>query len=115
VLKPGGVLLILEFGKPANPIWRALYFTYLRLVVPIFGLLFCGDSAAYSYILDSLRRYPAQDGVSAQLRDLAFENVEVFNLLGGIMSIHRAFKSATAESFGEGHDVPLESRHLVGQ
>lgn len=92
VLKPGGRLLILDFGKPRNPIWRAAYFAYLRLVVPLFGLLFCGDAAAYSYILDSLRRYPAQDGVTALLRESGCHQVEVHNFLGGIMSIHRAHK-----------------------
>jgi demethylmenaquinone methyltransferase/2-methoxy-6-polyprenyl-1,4-benzoquinol methylase len=92
VLKPGGTLLILDFGKPSNPIWRALYFTYLRAVVPIFGLLFCGDAAAYSYILDSLRHYPAQDGVTTLLRDRGFAPIRVHNFLGGIMSIHQATK-----------------------
>jgi ubiquinone/menaquinone biosynthesis C-methylase UbiE len=42
------------FGKPANHFGAVLYFAYLRVVVPVFGLIFCGDSAAYSYILESL-------------------------------------------------------------
>lgn len=92
VLKPGGTLLVLDFGKPSNRLWRAIYFAYLRLVVPLFGFLFCGDAAAYSYILDSLQRYPAQDGVSDLLRQMGCEKVEVFNLVGGIMSIHRAIR-----------------------
>ena len=110
VLRPGGSLLILDFGKPTNRIWRAGYFAYLRLVVPIFGLLFCGDAAAYSYILDSLRHYPAQDGVKSMLEQLGCEHVEVHNFLGGVMSIHRATKPTL---LGQRHDVTLESRHLV--
>lgn len=110
VLKPGGSLLILDFGKPANPLLRAAYFAYLRLVVPIFGLLFCGDAAAYSYILDSLRHYPAQEGVKSMLETLGCDHVEVHNFLGGVMSIHRATKP---NLLGQRHDIPLESRHLV--
>ena len=112
VLTPGGRLLILDFGKPRNPVWRAIYFAYLRLVVPIFGLLFCGDPAAYSYILESLRNYPAQDGVSALLNELGCRRVEVYNFLGGIMSIHRAARPA---SLRERDDVPLVTSHLVRQ
>lgn len=112
ILKPGGTLLVLDFGKPANSLWRAIYFAYLRVVVPMFGLLFCGDAAAYSYILDSLRRYPAQDGVKKLLSDSGCETVEVFNLLGGIMSIHRASK---ARLLGQRDDIALEARHLVRQ
>jgi demethylmenaquinone methyltransferase / 2-methoxy-6-polyprenyl-1,4-benzoquinol methylase len=115
VLKPGGRLLILDFGKPRNPIWRAIYFAYLRIVVPIFGLIFCGDPAAYSYILESLRNYPAQDGVSTMLRELWCDSVGVYNFLGGIMSIHRAVKPANPPSLRQRHDVPLVTRHLVGQ
>ncbi len=93
VVKPGGRLLILDFGKPANPLWRALYFAYLRFVVPIFGRLLCGDAAAYSYILESLRAYPGQEPVAARLRALGCGRVEVDNLLGGIMAIHRAVRT----------------------
>ena len=112
VLKPGGRLLILDFGKPQNALWRAIYFTYLRAIVPIFGLIFCGDSAAYSYILESLRHYPAQEGVRTLLQELGCEQVEVYNFLGGIMSIHRAAKP---ESLRQSHNIPLIPRHLVRQ
>ena len=46
VAKPGGRLVVLEFGKPRNPFWRAIYFSYLRLFVPCLGLLFCGSASA---------------------------------------------------------------------
>ena len=95
VLEPGGTLLILDFGKPANSLWRGLYFTYLRVVVPIFGLIFCGDSAAYSYILESLEHYPAQEGVTTLLRESDCTEVRVKNFFGGAMSLHIATKAQT--------------------
>jgi demethylmenaquinone methyltransferase / 2-methoxy-6-polyprenyl-1,4-benzoquinol methylase len=90
VMRPGGQLLILDFGRPDNGLWRAIYFAYLRAVVPVFGWLFAGDAAAYRYILDSLENYPAQHGVSELLRKLGCAEVAVHNLLGGMMSIHTA-------------------------
>jgi demethylmenaquinone methyltransferase/2-methoxy-6-polyprenyl-1,4-benzoquinol methylase len=88
VAKPAGRLLILDFGKPDNPIWRGLYFTYLKFFVPLLGWIFCGSSSAYAYILESLKHYPAQRGVAAQMQELGLVNVRIVNLLGGVMSIN---------------------------
>ena len=78
--------------QPAQPIdnalWRVLYFTYLRLCVPVLGLVFCRNAAAYAYILESLKHYPAQNGVAAKMRELGMNNVRIVNLLGGMMSIN---------------------------
>ncbi len=92
VAKPGGRLVILDFGKPANRWWRGVYYAYLRRLVPVFGRLACGDAAAYAYILESLERYAAQEGVSAMLRELGAMDVRVINLIGGAMSIHCAVR-----------------------
>ncbi len=88
VAKPGGRLLVLDFGKPDNALWRSLYFTYLRSVVPVFGKIFCGDSATHAYILESLKHYPAQRGVAGTMKELGCANVRIINLLGGMMSLN---------------------------
>jgi demethylmenaquinone methyltransferase/2-methoxy-6-polyprenyl-1,4-benzoquinol methylase len=88
VLKPGGLALVLDFGKPDNALWRALYFAYLRWLVPVFGWLFCGDSATHGYILESLKHYPGQRGVQDRMRATGFVETRIYNLLGGMMSIN---------------------------
>jgi demethylmenaquinone methyltransferase/2-methoxy-6-polyprenyl-1,4-benzoquinol methylase len=93
VLKPGGKLLILDFGKPDFAPWRAAYFTYLKLFVPIFGKIFCGNSATHAYILESLKKYPAQKGIAAMLSELGCHGVRIENLLAGVMSINTAVKA----------------------
>ena len=92
VAKPGARLLVLDFGKPDNALLRSLYFAYLRLVVPVFGKLFCGDAATHAYILESLQRYPAQRGVAAAMERLGCREVRIVNLLGGAMSINSGVK-----------------------
>lgn len=92
VCKPAGRILVLDFGKPENRLWRGVYFSYLRLFVPVLGWTFCGNAAAYSYILESLKHYPAQHGVAAGMRELGLTNVRIVNLLGGVMSINCAEK-----------------------
>ncbi len=88
VARPGGRLVVLDFGKPPNRLWRAIYFTHLKISVPLMGWLFCGNADAYAYILESLKHYPAQQGVAEKMRELNLSNVHVINLLGGAMAIN---------------------------
>jgi demethylmenaquinone methyltransferase/2-methoxy-6-polyprenyl-1,4-benzoquinol methylase len=88
VAKPGGRLVVLDFGKPANSLWRTIYFGHLRVSVPLIGRLFCGQADAYAYILESLNHYPAQSGVAEKMRELKLVNVRVIHLLGGAMAIN---------------------------
>ena len=94
VARPGARLIVLDFGKPPNALWRAVYFTHLRLSVPLIGLLFCGNASAYAYILESLKHYPAQLAVAEKMRALKLKNVRVINLLGGAMAINYGEKPA---------------------
>lgn len=98
VAKPGGRLLVLDFGKPDNLWWRQLYFCYLRWLVPWFGRVFARNSEAYAYILESLIHYPAQQGVATLLGQLPTREVRVFNLLGGMMGINFAIKEPTSKT-----------------
>jgi demethylmenaquinone methyltransferase/2-methoxy-6-polyprenyl-1,4-benzoquinol methylase len=88
VARPGARLLVLDFGKPENPVWRRLYFSYLKYLVPWFGKVFCKDAATHAYIFASLQNYPAQRGVAAKMEALHCAGVQVRNLAGGAMSIH---------------------------
>lgn len=86
--KPGARLLVLDFGKPDNALWRTLYYGYLKVCVPVLGLVFCRNAGAYAYILESLKHYPAQRGVEAKMRELGLVKVRIENFLGGAMSIN---------------------------
>ncbi len=88
VTKPGGRIVSLDFGKPANALWRTLYFTHLRCSVPVVGLLFAGRADAYAYIFESLKHYPAQWGVAEKMRELKLADVQIINFVGGAMAIN---------------------------
>lgn len=98
VTSPAGCLLVLDFGKPRRAWLRAAYFAYLRHWVPLFGRVLCGDAATYGYILESLRHYPAQEGVAGMMRELGCRRVQVLNLLGGMMSINYGEKGEVERS-----------------
>ena len=102
VANPGGRLVVLDFGKPDNALWRGLYFGYLKLFVPWLGRIFCGSAGAYAYILESLKHYPAQHAVAAKMRELGLANVRVVSLLGGAMSINYGEKGGDGAMEGNG-------------
>ena len=97
VARPGARLIVLDFGKPDNPLWRSIYFTYLKLFVPLCGLIFCGNAGAYAYILESLKHFPAQRGVDAKMRESGLTNVRIHNCLGGAMGINYGEKARGGE------------------
>ncbi len=104
VLTPGGRLVVLDFGKPDNAVWRWIYFQHLRWICPLFGRLFCGDADTHGYILDSLKVYPAQRGVDARLRDLGYAETQLIHLFGGMMSLNigkRPTTTARTQSTGD--------------
>jgi len=102
VTKPGGRVLVLDFGKPDNKAWRALYFAYLRWVVPWFGRFFCGTGETHAYILASLEQYPAQQGVHRRFVELGAVEPRIVHLLGGVMTINLARKPVNGSAANPG-------------
>jgi demethylmenaquinone methyltransferase/2-methoxy-6-polyprenyl-1,4-benzoquinol methylase len=92
VLRPGGRYLILEFSTPPNGLWRALVHFYNGTVVPFVGGIISGDRASYQYLNDSIRAFPDQERLAAELRAAGFSSVEWRNLSGGIVAVHRSVK-----------------------
>lgn len=92
VLAPGGRLLSLDFNRPANPVVRALYLSYLTVVGSALGLLLHGDPDTYRYIPESIRGYPGAEGLARLLERQGFTDVRIEPLLGGLMTIHVARK-----------------------
>lgn len=88
VAKPGGRIVALDFGKPANGLWRWMYFTHLKCSVPLVGLFFGGRADAYAYIFESLKHYPAQWGLAEKMREMKLADVKIINFVGGAMAIN---------------------------
>ena len=93
VTRPGGRLLILDFAFPSQPLWKAAYVWHLRTVVPLLGRVFCGDADTHSYILESLRRYPGPASIRQRMEANGWEDVQWWNILGGVMTLHRGVRS----------------------
>jgi demethylmenaquinone methyltransferase / 2-methoxy-6-polyprenyl-1,4-benzoquinol methylase len=87
-LKPGGVAAILEFSTPPNPAFNALYGFYSRSILPRIGGLLSGASDAYTYLPESVRKFPDADGLAANMRSAGFRNVSYQRMTFGIVALH---------------------------
>ena len=93
VLKPGGRLCVLEFSRPLYPPLEKLYDLYSFKILPRLGEVVAGDRASYQYLAESIRMHPDQETLrQVMLEQGGFDEVEVYNLSGGIVALHRAFK-----------------------
>ena len=93
VLRPGGRLLVLEFSKPRSAWVRGSYRAFQSLW-PLAGRVVVGDAAPYRYLVDSIESHPNQAALSLMMRDAEFADVRADDLLGGIVAMHTAVKSA---------------------
>ena len=87
VLKPGGSFVCLEFSQPA--FWLAPFYNlYSFLVIPRLGAAVAGEPMAYQYLVESIRRFPPQQGFADLMRAAGFADVSWENLSFGIACLH---------------------------
>jgi demethylmenaquinone methyltransferase / 2-methoxy-6-polyprenyl-1,4-benzoquinol methylase len=90
ILRPQGWLAVLEFSRPSNPLFRALFGLYFTKVLPLLGGVISGSKSAYSYLPDSVQRFPDQRELSLLMERAGFDEVTYENLTGGIAALHMA-------------------------
>jgi demethylmenaquinone methyltransferase/2-methoxy-6-polyprenyl-1,4-benzoquinol methylase len=91
VLKPGGRFLCLEFSKLTAPALRRLYDAYSFGVIPRIGERVAGDGEAYRYLVESIRRFPDQAGLTKLLSAAGFARVSAVNFAGGVVALHQGW------------------------
>ena len=90
VLKPNGVLLILEFSKPTNSFFSKIYDWYSFNIIPKLGSFLANDSESYKYLAESIRMHPDQETLKDMVLDAGFDDCKFYNLVNGVVSIHKA-------------------------
>jgi demethylmenaquinone methyltransferase/2-methoxy-6-polyprenyl-1,4-benzoquinol methylase len=88
VLRSGGLAAILEFSQPPNPLFGALYSFYSRHVLPVIGGALSGSRDAYTYLPESVRKFPAPEDLAEMMCAVGFGSVEFERLTGGIVALH---------------------------
>ena len=88
VLTPGGLAAILEFSTPPNPVLSRLYDYYSRAILPVIGGWISGSKEAYSYLPESVRKFPGAVDLADQMRGAGFTNVRFERMTAGIVALH---------------------------
>lgn len=92
VLRPGGRLMVLEFSQLPNPGMQWLYDRYSFNVIPPMGQMIANDRDSYQYLVESIRKFPAQEPFADMIRDAGFGQVRWRNLSLGIAALHSGWK-----------------------
>ncbi|MCP1384345.1 bifunctional demethylmenaquinone methyltransferase/2-methoxy-6-polyprenyl-1,4-benzoquinol methylase UbiE [Runella salmonicolor] len=88
VMKPGGTCVILEFSKPKTFPFKQLYNFYFRYILPIVGRMVSKDSAAYTYLPESVQAFPDGNDFLKIYEQAGFKNTKCIPLTFGICSIY---------------------------
>ncbi|MGW4804092.1 demethylmenaquinone methyltransferase [Kitasatospora sp. NPDC004272] len=93
VTKPGGKLVICEFSTPTWTPLRTVYTEYLMRALPPVATKVSSNPEAYVYLAESIRAWPDQPALAAELQRAGWTKVAWRNLTGGIVALHRGFKA----------------------
>lgn len=92
VLKPGGKLLILEFSRPRNPVFKPIYNFYLNRVLPKIAGLVSGDKEAYEYLASSIAEFYEPEELLTMIRQAGFVKYHYRPLTMGVVTIYVGVK-----------------------
>jgi demethylmenaquinone methyltransferase/2-methoxy-6-polyprenyl-1,4-benzoquinol methylase len=90
VTRPGGRLLVCEFSRPVWTPFRAAYYLGLERVLPAIADRVSSNPAAYRYLGESIRAWPAQEQLAARIAQAGWRDVGWRNLSLGAIALHRA-------------------------
>ncbi len=97
VTRPGGRVVVCEFSHPTNPAFRAVYRQYLAHALPRIAGVVAQESDAYTYLADTIAAWPTQRELGLKMRAAGWTSVSFRNLSGGIVALHRGFRSPSED------------------
>jgi len=92
-LRPGARFVILEFSTPRLAVVRAIYHAYFHRVLPRIGALVSGHGTAYTYLPDSVKRFPEMEVLAERMRVAGYADVSWRALTFGIAAVHVGTKT----------------------
>ena len=93
VLKPGGRVVVLEFGQPKVPIFSTSYRLYSKYLMPAIGSKLTGDRDAYEYLPETAEQFPCRAEFTELMAEAGFVDNRWKAVTGGIAFMYRGRKS----------------------
>ena len=94
VTKAGGRMVIVEFSTPTWKPFRILYMNYLMKTLPKLAKRTSSNPSAYVYLAESIRAWPTQEQLAADMSAAGWRNPSWVNLTGGVVAVHTAIKGS---------------------
>ncbi|HCV42596.1 MAG TPA: bifunctional demethylmenaquinone methyltransferase/2-methoxy-6-polyprenyl-1,4-benzoquinol methylase UbiE [Bacteroidetes bacterium] len=92
VLRAGGKIVVLEFSRPSHFPFRQLYFFYFRRILPSVGRIVSKSNHAYTYLPDTVMKFPDGDDFLEVLAKTGFSNLLQQRLTFGIATVYAGVK-----------------------
>ncbi len=92
VLRDGGKIVVLEFSRPRVFPFKQLYFFYLKTILPLVGKLVSKHREAYTYLPDTVMKFPEGKAFLKILQKIGFTKIEEERLTFGIATIYAGIK-----------------------
>ena len=92
VTRPGGRLVICEFGHLQQPALDAFYARYLAAALPAVARRLSPAAEAYEYLAESIKHWPRQDELARRMRDVGWTAIRWRNLTLGVVAVHAAHR-----------------------
>ncbi len=93
VMKPGGVICVIELSEPANALIRGFYRLYSHHVIPAVGKMVSHDTRAYSYLPESIAACPQRGEMTAMMERAGFKGASFKSLTMGVVTIYLGRRS----------------------
>ncbi|MDQ6678424.1 MAG: ubiquinone/menaquinone biosynthesis methyltransferase, partial [Acidobacteriota bacterium] len=88
VMRRGGMVAILEFSRPPNPVFRKIYEAYSGRVLPWVGGLISGSRDAYEYLPESVKKFPGAEELAGMMSEAGFNDVRFVRMTLGVVAVH---------------------------
>lgn len=88
IIRPGGIVAILEFTIPQNKLWKSIYTFYFRKFLPAIGKTVSRQQFAYTYLPLSAFEFPQREAFCSELEDGGFKDVSYDSMTGGIACLY---------------------------
>jgi Methylase involved in ubiquinone/menaquinone biosynthesis len=92
VLKPDGVLLVLEFSQPQSFPFKQLYRFYFKRILPNLGRLVSRDARAYTYLPESVDAFPYGEAFEQELKRAGYRDLRSKALTFGVATLYEGRK-----------------------